>query len=192
MTRELPLTKGALATVALIFVIAIGGYVGVVAPAGREARRLEAQAGAVEAKLVGAAAAAEPIGAAERAAWRQIDSRLRERFVAPEDQLRMVAEAVENARAAGLIVTDVEVQAASADQKLRTEGLFAVPANFAVNPGVIRLTAQHRYRELVDFLDRLRGSSLYVTIEALDVRRVGGYLQSEIRLVSLRWQPEGA
>lgn len=188
MTPELPLTKGALATVALLFVIALGGYFGLVAPARREVVRLEAQVNTVSAKLAGATASAVPISPTERASWRQIEGRLQERFVIPEDQLRALAEAVDHARAAGLVVTDVEIQSGAAPGQ-PVAAPFVVPANLALNPGIIRLSARHRYAELVDFLDRMDGGIMYVAVEALDVRRADDYLQSEIRLMSLRWQP---
>jgi len=189
LNRELPVSKGALVAVALVFVIGIGGYFGLLAPTRREVARVQVQLQQVEAKLAGAAPGALAISDVERAAWQEIDNRLRERFVAPEDQLRAVAEAVDHARAAGLVVIDVEIQSVGPDPRARVDVGFPVPASFTINPGVIRLTAQHRYRDLVEFLDRLRSAGVYMAIESLNVRRVDAYEQSEIRLVSLRWQP---
>jgi hypothetical protein len=39
----------------------------------------------------------------------------------------------------------------------------------------------------VTFLERVRSGNAYVALQALDVRRVDTHLESDIRLVSLRW-----
>jgi hypothetical protein len=188
MTKRLPLTKGALVALALIVVIALGGYVGLIAPARREVRRLAGEINALSAKLAGEPVSPVPISPSERASQRQIEGRLRERFPPPEDQLRAVAEITDHARAAGVVLTDVEILGPGGPGG-RGAPPLAPPATLALNPGIIRLAARHRYRELVGFVDRLVGSQTYMAVEALQVKRVEDYLESEIRLVSLRWQP---
>lgn len=187
MTRQLPLTVGALAAIAVMVVVTLGVYVGMVAPRVREIARLEAQWNATRTQTVDAAAGA-PITDAERARWRDIEALVRGRFVVPEDQLRVLVEVGQVARATGMSVTDLRLEGdtpAGAAQAVVLPS--AVPPDLAVNPAVIRLIARHRYHDLVDFLDRVGRGTTYVALQSLDVSRVGDHLESDIRLASLRW-----
>lgn len=196
MTRQLPLTVGALVAIAVTFVIAAGGYFGMVAPRRREIARLEAQL-SVALEQTAAAAAVVPITEAERAQWREVDARVRERFVSPEDQLRLVLEVGQVARAAGLTVTDLRLEnvgggTATAPGVAEVVTLpSAAPPNFSVNSGVLSLSARHAYHNLIDFLDRVIKGNRYVALQSLDVRRVEDHLESDIRLASLRWMVGG-
>jgi hypothetical protein len=181
VTRELPLTTGALAAVGIALATAVGGYVGLVAPQTREIARLESQLKIGSPAVPPPAAPAVSIGETERRLWRELETRVRARFVAPSDQLRALDEVTQTAREAGLNLTAVAIQN---PQVLRS---LTPPGRLAVNPGSIRLTARHRYGELVDFLERVRRGRTYVAVESLDVRRVDDHLESEIRLISLRW-----
>jgi len=190
--EQLPLTGGALAAIAIVFAITVGGYVGVVAPRAREVARLEAQLSATLTRPAGAAPV-EPVTEAERARWREVDALVRARFVSPDDQMRVVLDVGRIARAAAVMVMDLRLEntgpgpaatGGAAQDVILPSG---APATLAVNPGIISLSARHRYGELIDFLDRLARGSRYVALQSLDVRRVGDHLESEIRLASLRW-----
>lgn len=181
MTRELPLTTGALAAVGIALATAVGGYVGLVAPKAREIAQLESQLRTGSTTVPPPSAPAVSIGETERRLWRELETRVRARFVAPSDQLRALDDVSQIASRAGLSLTAVAIQNPQVLRPLTT------PGSLAVNPGSIRLTARHRYAELVDFLERVRRGRTYVAVESLDVRRVDDHLESEIRLISLRW-----
>lgn len=181
MKRELPLTNAALTALGVAIAIAIGGYFVLVAPKASEIARLESQLKNVSAPAAPPPAATVPIGEHERQLWTELETRVRARFVAPEDQLRALEEVTDMARDAGMRLTAVAIQSPQAQRSLATQ------ANLAVNPGTIRLTARHRYAELIEFFDRIHRGRTYLTVESLDVRRVDDRLESEIRLISLRW-----
>lgn len=182
MTRELPLTRRALAAVGIALATGVGGYVTLIMPKAREIAQLESQLRLASAALPAATAPAAVIGDTERQLWRALEARLRARFVAPSDQVRALDEVGRMASDAGLRLMAVTIQNAQVLRPLTT------PGSLAVNPGSIRLTARHRYAELVDFLEALRHGQTYLVLESLDVRRVDDHLESEIRLISLRWE----
>jgi hypothetical protein len=190
--EQLPLTGGALAAIAIVLAITVGGYLGVVAPRAREVARLQAQLSSTLTRTPGAGPV-EPVTDAERARWREVDALVRARFVPPDDQLRVVLDVGRIARAAAVNVTDLRLENAApgptggggpAQDVILPSG---VPSTLAINPGIISLSARHRYSELIDFLDRLARGNRYVAVQSLDVRRVEDHLESEIRLASLRW-----
>jgi hypothetical protein len=182
MTRELPLTTRALAAVGIALATGVVGYLTLVAPKAHEVAQLESQLrlGAGAGPAVTAPAVA--IGETERQVWRELEARLRARFVEPSDQLRALDEVGRLASDAGLSLTAVAIQNPQILRPLTT------PGSLAVNPGSIRLTARHRYAELAGFLEALRHARTYVVLESLDVRRVDDHLESEIRLISLQWK----
>lgn len=182
MTRELPLTRGALAAIGIALATAVGGYLGLVAPRTREMAQLELQLKIASPAVPPQAAPAVSIGDTERRLWRELETRVRARFVAPSDQLRALDEVTQTASEAGLNLTAVSIQN---PQVLRP---LTAPGSLAVNPGSIRLTARHRFAELVDFLEAVRHGRTYLVLDSLDVRRVDDHLESEIRLISLRWE----
>lgn len=191
MRQQLPLTGAALAAIAIALAIIVGGYFGVVAPRVREVARLEAQLSATLTKTAAAAEPVTPVTEAERARWREIDTLVRGRFVSPDDQMRVVLDVGRIARETALTVIDLRLETAAtganggAPQDVILPA--ALPARLALNPGVISLSARHRYSELIDFLDRLGRGNRYVALQSLDVRRVRDHLESDIRLASLRW-----
>ena len=182
---RLPLTKGAFIAIAVLLVTAIGGYSSLVAPKARDIAQLESRLKTLPTPGAPPAASTVSISQTERALWSELEDRLRVRFVAPYDQLRVLGEMTELARATGLDLTALEIQDPQAQGSQRP---FTTPGELAVNPGTIKLTARHRYPALVEFLDRVRRGRTYVAVESLDVRRVDDHLESEIRLVSLRWE----
>ena len=192
MIEKLPVTPAAAIAVALVCVIAIGGYFGLVAPQRRAIAQLERQLKAAERSSAGVASE-PPISDAERAAWVRVDTDVRQRFVTPEDQHRTLVEVGQLARATGMNVRELLLQnvganpAAPATPAPAMTLPFPMSPKLAVNPGVIRLVARHRYPDLIDFLDRVGHGNTYVAVQSLDTRRVEGYLESEIKLVSLRW-----
>jgi hypothetical protein len=191
MTRQLPLTPAALGALAGVFVVAVGGYFGLVWPAGRDVRQLQTQLSALSAQAAGAAQAPAPVTDVERASWQTVEERVRERFVVPDDQRELMVDLAQLARASGMLVIDMQLEGLTpgATAEATPAPSFAIPAppTLASNPGVIRLTVRHQYRALIDFLDQLATGNTYVAVQALDVRRVENLLQSDIRLVSFRW-----
>lgn len=182
MMRALPLNRRALAALGLAVATGAGGYVTLVRPKAQAIAQLEGQLTLVSAALPRAAVPATAVGDTERQLWRELESRLHARFVAPSDQVRALDEVGRMASDAGLFLTGVTMEDPQVRRTLRT------PGDLAVNPGSIRLTARHRYAELIDFLEALRHGQTYVVLESLDVRRVDDQLASEIRLISLRWE----
>lgn len=191
MTRQLPLTPAALIAVAVAVVTIAAGYFAFVLPRSREIANLERQIAA--SAQIGAAAAIEPISDEERARWAEMQALVQSRFVSPDEQLRLMVDAARAGEASGLVVTLLTLEASVAGVTPAGEGAaapespFAAPDNLVPNAGVIRLTARHRYGDLVDFLDRLGRGATYVALRSADIRRVDGHLESEIRLSSLRW-----
>ena len=192
VTEKLPVTPAAAIAVALVFVVAIGGYVGLVAPKRRAIAQLELQLKASAGSSAGVASA-RPISDAERAAWARVDIDVRQRFVNPEDQHRTLVEVGQLARATGMNVRELLLQNAGAPPGAPATPApamtlpFPMPPKMAINPGVIRMVVRHRYRDVIDFLDRVGHDNTYVMVQSLDTRRVEGYLESEIKLVSFRW-----
>ncbi|MDO8678133.1 MAG: hypothetical protein Q7R30_06170 [Acidobacteriota bacterium] len=178
-----PLTRGALAAVAALIVTGLGAYFGLVAPKAREIARLEPQVNAVAQPFDPPPVSAVSIGDTERGLWDELQMRVRARFVAAEDQPRALGEATALARAAGLDVTAIALEPAQP----QAQAPFAPPP-LAANVVTIRLTARHRFADLIDFLDDLHHAKIYVVVASLDVKRAGGELESEIRLLSMRWQ----
>ena len=182
MTRELPLTRGALAAVGIALATGVLGYVILIVPKAREIAQLESQLKLASAAVPAATAPAVAIGSTERELWRELEARVRARFVAPSDQVHALDEVGRMASDAGLRLTAMTIQDPHVLRPLPT------PERLAVNPGSIKITARHRFVELIDFLEALRHGQTYVMLESLDVRRVDNQLESEIRLISLRWQ----
>ena len=192
MIKPLPVTTAALVAVAVVLVIAVGGYEGLVASKRLAIAQLESQLDA--ASRLATAVPAPPVSDAERASWQEIETHVRERFVAPDDQLRLLVQMARLARATGLTVTGLQLQDPAGAQPSatgKTEQVvtlpFAMPANTTVNPGIISLTARHGYRDLIDFLDRVGHNNPYLAVQSLDASRVDNSLESDIRLISLRW-----
>ena len=194
MTRPLPFTPAALIAVAVAAITMVAGYFAFVLPRSREVANLERQIAA--SAPLGAAAAIEPISDEERVRWAELQALVQSRFVSPEEQLRLMVQAGRVAGASGLVVTgltleEAAVAATPAGEGAAAESPFVPPGMLAPNAGVIRLTARHRYGDLVDFLDRLGRGATYVALRSADIRRVDGHLESELRLSSLRWtEPE--
>jgi hypothetical protein len=195
---KLPLTPPALAALGVLLLVIVGGYFGLIAPRRSAVARLEAQLAAGPA--VPASAVSEPpISDEEREAWTLTQAEVRARFASPDDQHRTVVEVGQLARSTGLRVRELllddqgtgPVSAAGAPvpaAATSTASLpFPLPPQLMPNNGSIRLIARHRYRELIDFLNRLGRGNTYVAVQSLDVRRIDGGLESEIRLVSFRW-----
>ncbi len=190
MKLRLPVTNDALVAVAITVVIALAGYPSVVGRTHRELARLQSQLDALSAGSPATAVNVVPISDSERARWRDLESRVRARFVAPDDQPKAVAEVLELARASGLAVEQVELQRGPAKAAAAMASTpLELPAGLSVTPRAIRLTARHRYAGLLEFLDRLPRAGRYVAVESLDVRRVADSLESDVRLVTVSWRP---
>jgi hypothetical protein len=185
---QLPLTRAAIGALAGLVLTAIGGYAGLVWPMSREVSRLEEELQALSRQATAASTSVSPVTDIERASWQQIEGRVRDRFVMPDDQFELLVEMAQLARASGMLVVDAQLEGAPGPAPTAS-ATFAVPPppTLAPNPGVIRLSVRHQYPALVDFLDRLATTTTYVAVQGVDVRRVDNLLHSEIRLVSFRW-----
>ena len=198
MKDKLPLTPAALAALGVLLLVIVGGYFGVIAPRRAAVARLETQLRA-EATAAASPVSEAPISDAERASWQATETQVRARFVSPEDQHRTLVEVGQLARSTGLRVRELLLQDENAAPVNAQPGTlapaaaptvalpFAVPPQLMPNSGSIRIVARHRYRDLIDFLDRVGHGNAYVAVRSLDVRRIDQYLESEITLVSFRW-----
>lgn len=199
MKEKLPLTPAALAALGVLLLVIAGGYFGLIAPRRSAVARLETQVRAAATAAVSPVSEA-PITDAERTAWSATESQVRARFVSPEDQHRTLVEVGQLARSTGLRVRELSLQGESAAAANAQPGSplpapaastgslpFALPPQLMPNGGSIRVVARHRYRDLIDFLDRVGRGNRYVAVQSLDVRRVDRDLESEITLVSFRW-----
>jgi hypothetical protein len=157
----------------------------------RQVTQLEDQLAALAAQAASLNAAPPPVTDVERASWREVEQRVRDRFLMPEDQYELLVDLAQLARESGMAVQDIQLEGGApmpgAATAAPTSFALPVPPTLALNPGVIRLTVRHQYRALVAFLDRLATANTYVAVQNMDVRRVDGLLQSDIRLVSFRW-----
>jgi hypothetical protein len=191
MKRQLPLTPAALGSLAVVVLVAIGGYFGLLWTPSREVARLEEQLVSLGAQASAASQAPPPVTDVERASWQTVEQRVRERFIVPDDQWQLLVAIAQLARESGLAVQDIQLEGGApvpgATTVAPTSFALPVPPTLALNPGVIRLTVSHQYRALVAFLDRLATADTYVAVQTMDVRRVEGLLQTDIRLVSFRW-----
>ena len=198
MTEKLPLTPAALAAIGVLLLVIVGGYFGLIAPRRAAVARLEMQLRAAAAAPRSPVSEA-PISDAERTAWRATETQVRARFISPEDQHRTLVDVGQLARSTGLRVRELLLQDEGAPAVSASPGApaaaaastvsvpFALPPQLTPNGGSIRVVARHRYRDLIDFLDRVGHGNAYVAVRSLDVRRIDQYLESEITLVSFRW-----
>lgn len=188
----------------LLGLLAVGGYLGLVAPKYREIRMLKAQLarGETERRVVREQQrSVPPVGEEERKLWKQLEARLRDRFP-PEQALPSALEAVADlARSAGMQLVSLNLQSPPSDGEAsrgrRSRGpsrserprssSFRVPRGLTASPLIIRLRAVHRYRHLVRFLEGLRSLSMYVAVESVQVQHEDGQLGTEMQLRTFRW-----
>ncbi|MBI4241127.1 MAG: hypothetical protein HY613_05370 [Candidatus Rokubacteria bacterium] len=191
---QLPVNVRALVAVGAVVLVGAGGYLGLVAPKLREVKTLKAQL----AKEVQAGRSPQPlpsvppIADAERALWGELEKRLQGRYPQETALPRAAAVLAELARASGMQLVSLEIRTpppgdAADPKKAAAPPPFQPPSELTVNPSTIRLIVEHRYRDLVEFLDGLRRVPVYVTVQSLEVTRADGQLITEASFASFRW-----
>lgn len=191
---RLPLNVRALVAIGLVVLLGAGGYFGLLAPKLRQVKTLKAQL----ARVAGAAqsfpqgSAVSPITEAERKLWEELENRLRGRYPGESALPRAVGAVADLARSSGMELVSLEILT---PQTGLTTGSrtpppaqpFQPPSELEVNPSTIKLVAQHRYGDLVKFLDDLSRIPVYVAVRSLEVKRVDNRLTTEISFASFRW-----
>ncbi|MBI4610642.1 MAG: hypothetical protein HY726_16725 [Candidatus Rokubacteria bacterium] len=185
---------------AALALVGVGGYAGLVAPKDREIRTLKAQLlreGSGPPALVQSSQAVPPIAEEERKLWRQLEARLRQRFPGEKDLPGALEAVAELARSARMELSTLQLQTPTAKPSGPPAGppggapsqpAFQVSPPLALSPSVIKLTAFHRYRDLVQFLEGLDRLRVFVTVESLEVKREESRLSTEMTLRTLRWE----
>lgn len=189
--------------------VGVGGYATLVVPKSREIRTLKTQLARQEPEPTQPAEPIPPIGEDERKLWDQLEARLRERFPAEKDLPGALKALAELARSAHLELIALSLQAPAAKSTGASAGVtvqvgtpslggkpagsspgspqFRVPSPLAASPTIIKLTAIHRYQDLVEFLAGLDSLPVVVAVESLEVTRVENRLTTEMTLRTLIW-----
>ncbi len=194
---SLPFRLQAGVVAGILGLAAVGGYAGLVMPKSREVKNLKVQLARGDEPIPVVGETAPPISEEERKLWAQLEERLRQRYPAEKDLPGALKAVAELARAARMELVAVDLQTPAVPKSPGTSppnpaaasaapGL-KVPPPFAANQTVIKLTATHRYRDLVEFLDGLSRLPVAVSIDSLEIRRIENRLTTEMTLRTLRW-----
>ena len=170
--------------------VGVGGYMGLVVPENRVITNLKAQLAREEPDSN--TTPLSPITEEERKLWGQLEARLRERFPADKDLPATLTALAELARSARMELVALNLQTPAVKSTGAAAGAanpppVPIPPPLTLSPTLIKLTAFHRYRDLVQFLDGLDRLPVAVTVESLEVKRVGNRLSTEITFRTLRW-----
>lgn len=182
--NRLPISLRALVTIGLVVLLGAGGYFGLLAPKLREVGALKAQL----IREVGAARtpppllSVSPITQSERELWGEMERRFRGRYPAEAELPKALGLVASLARSSGMEISSLEIQAPQTGPSL-----FRPPPEFGMNPSTIKLAVRHRYRDLVEFLERLGPAPIYVAVHSLEVKRVENRLTTELLFASFRW-----
>jgi len=190
---QVAIVAGALA------LIGAGGYAGLVAPKNREIKALRAQLLREESAssvLIQPAAPGPPITEEERKLWGQLEARLRQRFPGEKDLPAALEAVADLARSARMELISLQLQTPAVKTGGPPAGAAAapsapslrVPPPLTLGPTFIKLTAAHRYRDLVQFLEGLDRLPVFVAVESLEVKREENRLSTEMTIRTLRWE----
>ena len=181
----------------VLALIGVGGYTGLVAPKNREIKNLKVQLTREEPDSITAPQPFSPITEEERKLWEQLEARLRERFPADKDLPAALRAVAELARSARMELVSLNLQTPAVKSTGGASGAAAsgaanppplqIPPPLTLSPALIKLTALHRYGDLVQFLDGLDRLPVAVTVESMEVKRVENHLSTEMTLRTLRW-----
>lgn len=207
--KTLPFRVQVAVVAAGLALVGVSGYVTLVAPKYREIRTLKAQLARQEPEPTQPAEPIPPISEEERKLWNQLEARLRERFPAEKDLPGALKALAELARSANMELVALSLQAPGARSTGPSSGVtvqvgtpslagkpagsspgppqFRVPPPLAASPTIIKLTAIHHYRDLVQFLAGLDSLPVVVAVESLEVTRVENRLTTEMTLRTLIW-----
>ena len=172
----------------------IGGYAGLVMPKLREINTLKTQLMRQEPEPALSEPRLAPISEEERKLWEQLEARLRKRYPEEKDlpgALEAVADLARSARMQ-LVALNLQSPVAKTPSGGGASGApppppFQVQPPLSVGPTTIKVTAAHRYRDLVQFLDGLGRLPVAVAVESIEVKRVGETLSTEMTLRTLKW-----
>lgn len=191
---RLPVNVRALAAVGLVVLLGIGGYFGLLAPKLRQVKTLKAQlvreAGAAQSLPQGSSVA--PITEPERKLWEELENRLRGRYPGESALPKAVGAVADLARSSGMELVSLEILTpqpgpATGSRTPPPPPPFQPPSELAANSSTIKLVAQHRYGDLVEFLEGLSRIPVYVAVQSLEVKRVDNRLTTEVSFASFRW-----
>lgn len=184
-----PLALRALAAVGLVALVGVGGYFVLLAPQLSEVKSLRAQlAQRVDAGRVWQPVpSVSPITEVERQLWDELEKRLRERYSREPELPKAVSMIGNFARSSGMVLVSLELHARDPGPATSPPSTAPLPPELVVNPSTIKLVAHHRYRDLVEFLERVHRAPVYLAVQSLEVRRVENRLSTEASFASLRW-----
>lgn len=189
-----PLSLRAVAALALVLAVMAGGYFGLLAPKLRETQSLRSQLATMRRSPPAPAPAEAPITPAERELWKELEERLRGRYPREADLPRVTAMVASLARSAGVELLTLEIDTSAGQPTVglaaaaaATPPPFRPPPELAVNPSTVKVVMKHRYRDLVEFVDRLPEAPVYVAVKSLEIKRIDNHLMTEAVFASLRW-----
>lgn len=193
--QKLPFRVQVAIVAGVLVLVGVGGYAGLVAPKYREIKNLKAQLLREEQELLASRQPPQPvppITEEEQKLWAQLEARLRERFPAEKalpGALEAVAELARSARMelVALSLQTPVVKPAGASRSAPSPPPLRVPPPLTLSPTIVKLTALHRYQNLVQFLDGLDRLPVAVAVESLEVKREENRLRTEMTLRTLRW-----
>lgn len=173
----------------------VGGYAGLVMPKLREIKTLKTQLLRQEPEPALTQPRFPAITEEERKLWDQLEARLRKRFPEEKDLPGALEAVADLARSARMQLVALNLQTPVAKTPPGPAGAsaappppsFQAPPPLTVSPTTIKVTAVHRYRDLVQFLDGLHRLPVAVAVESIEVKRTGDTLSTEMTLRTLRW-----
>jgi Tfp pilus assembly protein PilO len=179
--------------IGLLVLLGAWGYFALLAPKLAEVKALRVQVaragGPFPAQPV---PSVSPITDEERNLWAELEQHLRGRYPGEPELPRAARALATLARSSGMALLSLELQTPPtgppADPaKAPPAPPFRPPPELAVNPATIKLVLQHRYRDLVTFLEGVRRLPVYVTVQSLEVKRMEDRLTTEVSFASFRW-----
>jgi Tfp pilus assembly protein PilO len=194
--QKLPFRLQVAVVAGILALVGVGGYAGLVMPRLREVRTLKAQLTRQEPDPGLAAPRFPPITEEERKLWAELEARLRKRFPEEKDLPGALEAVADLARSARMQLVTLNLQnppakpppgGPSAPGGTPPSPAFSVQPPLSLSPTTIKLTAFHRYRDLVQFLDGLPRLPVAVAVESIETRRVDDRLSTEMTLRTLRW-----
>lgn len=189
--RQFPFSVQVALVAVVLAGIGGGGYAGLVAPKQREITNIKAQLAREEAAGRQPAQQVPPITEEERRLWGQLEARLRERFPADKALPRALGAVADLARSARMELIVLHLEPPARKSTGTSPGAASppvlVPPPLTLSSTSIKLTALHRYRDLVQFLEDLDRLPVAVVMESLEVKRVETRLSTEMTLRMLSW-----
>lgn len=193
--RKLPFRLQVAVVAGVLVLVGIGGYAGLVMPKLREIKTLKAELMRQQPDPAGVEPRFPPITEEERKLWAELEARLRKRYPEEKDLPGALEAVAALARSVRMQLVALSLQSPSAKAPPgggSPAGTPPAPAlqvkpPLSVSPTTIKVTAVHRYRDLVQFLDGLGSLPVAVAVEAIETKRVNDALSTEMTLRTLRW-----